>query len=275
MPIYLYALLALLDMEANFLAVLAYQYTDITSILLLNSLTIPWVVILSFFVLGRRYLMKQMIAVVVCLTGLGLVIGSDVIRDRWGGMARGDRAWIGDLICVGSSFLYALQNVLQEYILKRLDNKCTDDAGKTEYFGMLGGFGFLFSVIQWSIVERVAVIEAGTHLWTGEVIGLFIGFVATMIFLYVMITWFIGTYDASLFNMSILTSGVYGLMLDFMQTKSSPRASSDWMYFVAYGLIVVGVILYSTNEPPNVVDVSLSKSKLSDPLSPQSKDISS
>jgi solute carrier family 35 protein F1/2 len=264
--VYLYALLAFLDMEANYLAVFAYQYTDITSILLLNSLTIPWVVILSYVILGRRYNLKQMIAVLVCIGGLGLVIGSDILRDRWGGLVRRDQAWIGDLVCVGSSFLYAVQNVLQEYILKKL--RKVEMGGKAEYFGMLGAFGLLFSLIQWSFVERRPILEAGSSLWTGEVIGLFFGFIGTMISLYLMITWFIEKYDASLFNMSILTSGVYGLLLEFMQKKTSPRASSDWMYFVAYAMIVFGVILYSINDVAGDTERTSSNTKLSEPLSP-------
>ena len=266
MPVYLYAVLAAFDVEANFLAVLAYQYTDITSILLLNSLTIPWVVILSYFVLKRRYSVRKIIAAVVCLVGLGLVVVSDTLRHRWGdAFAKSEYAWKGDLICVASSFLYALQNVLQEYILKRLG--CSDLGTTSEYFGMLGIFGFTLSVVQWAIFESSDVISAGSTLWTGEVVGYFLGFVFTMLTLYTMITWYIGNYDASLFNMSILTSGIYGLLLEFLQHKTSPRGSSDWMYFVAYGLIVSGVLLYSTGEK-NTEKIVSTSSGLVEPLSP-------
>lgn len=167
MPVYLYAILATFDVEANFLAVLAYQFTDITSILLLNSLTIPWVVILSYFVLKRRYSLRKVIATVICLLGLGLVVVSDTLRHRWGdAFSKSEYAWKGDLICVASSFLYALQNVLQEYILKRLGRS---DVGTTaEFFGMLGAFGLGISAVQWTIFERTDVISAGSDLWTGK-----------------------------------------------------------------------------------------------------------
>jgi solute carrier family 35 protein F1/2 len=205
-PVLLYVLLALLDVEANFLAVKAYQFTDITSILLLNSLTIPWIVIMSFFLLKRRYNLKQIGAMFICLVGFGLVIGSDTLRGRWGDTGQNESAWIGDLICVGSSFLYACQNVLQEYLLKRLG--CTEMFSNREYLGMLGLFGFLISSAQWLIFERDGLMSAGEALWSGEVIGLFLGFSATMGVLYLFLTWFIGNFDASLFNMSILTSGI-------------------------------------------------------------------
>ena len=266
MPVYLYAILAIFDVEANFLAVLAYQFTDITSILLLNSLTIPWVVILSYFVLKRRYTFRKVAGTLICLCGLGLVIASDTMRHRWGDAFSADElAWKGDLICVASSFLYALQNVLQEFILKRLDR--SDSGSTTEYFGMLGLFGFAISVVQFSIFERDDIISTGSSIWTGEVLSFFFGFILTMVMLYVMITWFIGKFDASLFNMSILTSGIYGLLLEFMQKKASPRGSSDWMYFLAYGLIVAGVVLYSTGEVEPQDDYR-DKTNLIEPLSP-------
>lgn len=245
-PVFLYALLALLDVEANFLAVMAYQYTDITSILLLNSLTIPWIVILSFFVLKRRYSLKQVGAMFICLVGLGLVIGSDTLRGRWSDENGHGTAWIGDLICVGSSFLYACQNVLQEYLLKRLC--ATEFFSNQEYLGMLGLFGFLFSTVQWLIFERQGLVDIGVSLWTSEVIGLFAGFSATMVVLYILLAWFIGNFDASLFNMSILTSGIYGIVFEFIQRKASPRLPSDWMYILAYALIVVGVVIYSISD---------------------------
>ena len=264
MPVYLYAFLAISDMEANFLSVTAYQYTDITSILLLNSLTIPWVVLLSYFVLKKRYNLKQVAAVIVCLLGLGLIVVSDILRERSRGNQSSPTAWIGDLICVGSSLMYACQNVLQEYMLKRLGK--TMLGSDSEYLGMLGLFGFLFSVIQWTIIERSEVTAAGPGLWTDEVAGLLVGFSVTMVCLYLLLTWFIGSFDASLFNMNILTSSIYGILLDFSQNKSSPRIATDWMYVLAYAFIVIGVVVYSVNDRTTVAgkdepeDVAISAS---------------
>ena len=245
-PAHLYILLALLDVEANYLAVKAYQYTDMTSVLLLNSLTIPWIVVLSFLVLKRRYKILELVALFICLCGLGLVIASDTIRDRWGAEFDGKTPWIGDLLCVGSSFLYACQNVLQEYMLKRL--KPAHGGSNAEYMGMLGAFGFIISTIQWLALEQSSLREAGAEIWTIEVIGLLVGFWFTMVVFYIILAWYIGKFDASLFNMNILTGGIYGILFEFAQNKSAVRLSSDWMYVTAYLLIIIGVVLYSKLE---------------------------
>ena len=236
-------LLAFLDFEANYLAVKAYQFTDITSVLLLNSLTIPWIVVLSYIVLKRRYRMLEIVAMFICLCGLGLVILSDSIRERWSGDDNGKNPWVGDLFCVASSFLYACQNVLQEYILKGMEAKPVSSG--TEYMGMLGLCGFTISVIQCLAFEYISLTEAGQDLWTHDVIGLLLGFTFTMVTLYLLLAWYIASFDASLFNMNILTTGIYGLIFEFVQKRSSIRISSDWIYVSAYILIIAGVVLYS------------------------------
>lgn len=50
-----YALLALLDVEANFLVTKAYQYTSITSVTLLDCFAIPAVMLLSWLLLKARW----------------------------------------------------------------------------------------------------------------------------------------------------------------------------------------------------------------------------
>jgi hypothetical protein len=49
------SLLALADVEANYIIVLAYQYTSITSVTLLDCATIPFAMAFSHLALGTRY----------------------------------------------------------------------------------------------------------------------------------------------------------------------------------------------------------------------------
>jgi solute carrier family 35 protein F1/2 len=49
-PWYVYAGIAVLDVEGNYLLVKAYQFTSITSVTLLDSATIPLVMLLSIFI---------------------------------------------------------------------------------------------------------------------------------------------------------------------------------------------------------------------------------
>jgi solute carrier family 35 protein F1/2 len=115
-----YLLLAIADVEANFLVVKAYQYTTITSVMLLDCFSIPCVMVLllpspvasltavfpsltppratshritsrrthartqvlSFVFLKARYEFKHYLGVALCLAGLGALVASDAHYNR-------------------------------------------------------------------------------------------------------------------------------------------------------------------------------------------------
>ncbi|GAB4834163.1 hypothetical protein Ancab_032427 [Ancistrocladus abbreviatus] len=80
---YYYILLGLVDVEANFLVVKAYQYTSLTSVMLLDCWSIPCVVLLTWAFLKTKYKYKKFAGVVICVAGLVMDIFSDVhAQDR-------------------------------------------------------------------------------------------------------------------------------------------------------------------------------------------------
>ncbi|VDP48419.1 unnamed protein product [Soboliphyme baturini] len=73
-----YFVLAFIDVEANFLLVKAYQHTSLASVQLLDCFTIPVVLILSFIFLKIRYLLIHIVAVTICLIGIGCLVWGDI-----------------------------------------------------------------------------------------------------------------------------------------------------------------------------------------------------
>ncbi|KAI3740926.1 hypothetical protein L2E82_31401 [Cichorium intybus] len=71
---YYYILLGLIDIEENYLVVKAYQYTSLTSDMLLDCWSIPSVIILTCLLLKTKYKLKKLAGV----AGLVLVIFSNV-----------------------------------------------------------------------------------------------------------------------------------------------------------------------------------------------------
>lgn len=64
----------------------AYQYTSLTSVMLLDCWSIPSVMLLTWLFLKTKYRFKKITGVVVCVAGLVLVVFSDVHSgDRAGG----------------------------------------------------------------------------------------------------------------------------------------------------------------------------------------------
>ncbi|KAF0981476.1 hypothetical protein FDP41_012133 [Naegleria fowleri] len=116
-----YFFFALADVEANFFVVKAYQYTTITSVMLLDCFTIPCVMILSALFLNRSYRWTHIVGVLICLGGLALLVLSDYLNHVQQG-EKNDRPWyyvlIGDAFCIIGSACYAISNVAQEYAVK-------------------------------------------------------------------------------------------------------------------------------------------------------------
>jgi solute carrier family 35 protein F1/2 len=101
-PLWLYILVAILDVEANVLVISAYRYTSITSIMLLDCFSIPCVMLLSMYFLHARYTTTHIIGVCICLGGMGCIILSDVYVSS---NEKVENAWLGDIFCLVSHFI--------------------------------------------------------------------------------------------------------------------------------------------------------------------------
>lgn len=62
-------LLAAADVEANYLLVMAYQYTDILSVCILDAFSVPAALVFSYHLLGTRYPSRQLLAAAMSLGG--------------------------------------------------------------------------------------------------------------------------------------------------------------------------------------------------------------
>nr|KAF6467816.1 solute carrier family 35 member F2 [Rousettus aegyptiacus] len=137
-----YILLGLADVEANYLIVRAYQYTTLTSVQLLDCFGIPVLMALSWFILYARYRVVHFIAVAVSLLGVGTMVGADILAERKNDS--GSDVLIGDVLVLIGACLYAVSNVCEEYIVKKLSRQ--------EFLGMVGLFGTIISGIQLLVV---------------------------------------------------------------------------------------------------------------------------
>lgn len=131
-PWYYYAVAAVIDLEANFLVVKAYQYTSITSVMLLDCFTIPCAMILSRVFLKAQYNKWHIIGVCACLVGLVCIVLSDAQASDDSDFPN---AVLGDILCLCGAMLYATSNVLQEFLVKHHSRvSCTRFAHITHSF---------------------------------------------------------------------------------------------------------------------------------------------
>ena len=116
---YWYLLIAVVDLEANYVGLKAFQYTSFTSIMLLSCCSIPTVLFLTWQFLRTRYGTNHFAGVAICVAGLVVVLFSDVhSQDRARG---GSNVFLGDAIIIIVSIFAAILNVSQEFIVKKTD----------------------------------------------------------------------------------------------------------------------------------------------------------
>ncbi|KAK7819186.1 solute carrier family 35 member f1 [Quercus suber] len=201
---YYYIPLGLVDVEANYLVVMAYQYTSMTSVMLLDCWSIPSVMVLTWIFLKTKYRFRKIIGVIVCIAGLVLVVFSDV---HAGDRAGGSNPRKGDAIVIAGATLYAVSNVSEEFLVKNAD--------RVELMAMLGFFG------------AIALP--------------FVGFSVAMFLFYSLVPILLKINGSTMLNLSLLTSDMWSVVIRIFAYKEKV----DWMYFVAFGAVTVGLVIYS------------------------------
>ncbi|KAF3778298.1 Solute carrier family 35 member F1 [Nymphaea thermarum] len=224
---YYYVMLAFVDVEANYLVVKAYQYTSLTSVMLLDCWTIPCVIFLTWMFLKTHYGVLKFTGVAICISGLVMVVFSDAHASDRG---RGSNPIKGDLLVVGGSMLYGISNVSEEFLVKNAD--------RVELMAMLGTFGAIIGACQIIILERH---ELQSIHWTAGAVLPFVGFALAMFLFYTLVPILLKISGSTMLNLSLLTSDMWAVLIRIFAYKEQV----DWMYFLAFFMVAVGLTLYS------------------------------
>ncbi|KAG0347335.1 hypothetical protein BG004_007925 [Podila humilis] len=227
-----YMVFAVIDVEGNYFMVKAYSYTSLLSAMLLDSWTIPCVVILSVFFLKVRFIRYHYLGVFIAMAGMGFLIWSDM---EAGKDFPGSDYIKGDLFCILAATLYAFSNVYQEFLVRQ--------ASLYEVVGQLGFWATILNGIQLAILERkeIQAVE-----WNGSVVGYIIGFDIAMFILYSVSPLLFRLSSATFFNLSLLTSDFYGLIFGLFLFN----AKINYLYAIAYVLICAGILVYNIYPTP-------------------------
>ncbi|KAK0584327.1 hypothetical protein LWI29_011189 [Acer saccharum] len=226
---YWYLLLGFVDVQGNYLVNKAYQFSSLTSVTLLDCWTIAWAIILTWFFLGTRYSLWQLFGAALSVLGLGLVMLSDAGIGGGGG----SKPLLGDVLVVIGTIFFALSNVGEEFFVKKKD--------RVEVVSMIGVYGLLVSLIQLSILERknVESIE-----WSTDIILALAGYTFSSFLFYSVAPFVLKLGGAAMFNLSLLTSDMWAVVIRICFY----RQEVDWLYYVAFVVVVIGLVIYSTTD---------------------------
>lgn len=209
----------------------AYQYSYITSVTLLDCWTVVWVIILTWYALGTRYSFLQFVGAGTCVAGLALVLLSDA--ESTGEPDPSKIPLLGDALVIAGTVFFAFSNVGEEYCVKKKD--------RVEVVAMLGLFGLVISMVQILVFERKS-LEAVT--WSPTMISLFAGFAVAIFIFYTITPFVLKMSGATLFNLSLLTSDMWAVAIRLLFYQQQ----INWLYYVAFAVVAIGLIVYSVNE---------------------------
>ncbi|KAI1309679.1 DUF914-domain-containing protein [Xylaria venustula] len=222
-----YFILSFLDVEGNYFTVLAYNYTNILSAQLINFWAIVVVVIVSFLLLRVRYKPFQIIGILVCVGGTGILLASDHIQGTNGGP--GVNLLKGDLFALLGATIYGLTNTFEEWFVSKRP--------AYEVLGFLGFFGIFINGVQAAIFDRHSLQTAD---FTNEVIGYIVGYTLALTLFYSIVPFILRIASAAFFNISLLTGNFWGTIIGVRVFGYKVH----FLYPIAFVLIIIGQLIY-------------------------------
>ncbi|KAF8242665.1 DUF914-domain-containing protein [Wilcoxina mikolae CBS 423.85] len=223
-----YLILAFLDVEGNYFVVLAYRYTTVISAQLINFWAIVLVVIISFVFLRVRYHWTQVLGILVCCGGMGLLLARDA---KNGQSVPGSipTELKGDLFMLLGASFYGITNVAEEFLVSQ--------APLYEVVGQIGLYGMIISGAQAGIFDRESFQSA---TWNGQIGGYLVGFTLIMFIFYSTVPVLLRLSSAAFFNISLLTTNFYGVAIGIRVFGYV----LDKYYPVAFVMILMGLFVY-------------------------------
>lgn len=216
-------------MEGNYFIVLAYQYTTMLSAQLINFWAIVVVVVLSFIFLRVRYHITQVLGIIVCIGGMGILIASDHITGTNGGDVTKGNQLKGDLFALLGASFYGFTNTGEEYFVSTRP--------VYEVLGQMSFFGMIINGVQCAIFERDSFRDAN---WDGKVGGYLTGYTLCLFMFYCLAPLLFRLSSAAFFNISMLTMNFWGVCIGITVF----HYHIHWMYPIAFVLIIVGQLIY-------------------------------
>ncbi|KAL9101656.1 MAG: hypothetical protein Q9163_003112 [Psora crenata] len=226
-----YLILSFLDVEGNYFTVLAYRYTTILSAQLINFWAIVIVVLISTVFLHVRYHWTQILGIVICIGGVGILFGSDHIANgsTTGGISGGNQLK-GDLFALAGATFYGLSNVAEEFLVSKRP--------LYEVVGQLGFWGMFISGAQTGIFDRDGFRTA--NWYDGKVGGYLTGYTLCLTIFYSGAPLMFRLASAAFFNISLLTGNFWGVVIGVKVF----HLSIHWMYPIAFVCIIGGLTVY-------------------------------
>lgn len=288
-PWYWYCGIAWLDVLSNYLTLLSFRYTSLTSTTLLGSLTVPSTMFVSRILLRKSFQRYHYIGVLLCLLGGTLTLWCDTSSSSAVSSSSSSSSAtttitlvstattmatlsatknssvplyishdvLGDALAMSAAILYGLTDTIAEYSIKHID--------RVEYLGMLGLFGTMWTALAFPWIEHVQLGafwgSGGSDRW--ESVSTIVWYIASLLGYYVSSSFFLETSDATLLNLSLQAANLWSIVVSVGMYRNVP----PFGFYVAIVLVVSGVVVYECGKSLIVIEPTMVKTvRFAEPL---------
>lgn len=186
-------------------------------------------VAISFFFLRVRYHVAQILGIVICVGGMGILLASDHITGVNGGDIPSSSRLKGDMFALLGATCYGLSNVSEEFLVSQRP--------LYEVIGQIGWWGMIINGAQAGIFDRVAFRDA---VWNAKVGGYLTGYTLILSLFYTLVPILYRLASAAFFNISLLTGNFWGVVIGIRVFGYRVH----YLYPIAFVLIMIGHFVY-------------------------------
>lgn len=245
-PWYVYGCFSCLDVGAGIIMLRSLQYTSLTSVTLLSSLTIPSTMLFSKLLMDKSFYAHHFLGVMLCALGGCLTLWSDLEGHKSNPdgsspattSSQGFQMNVGDLMAILAALLYGLGDAASEYAIKHID--------RNEFLGMIGLFGLVLTGLQFPFQEMdtLARIFSDPEANVNEFL-LMGGYVSLLLAYYETEALFLASSDATLLNLSLQAQNFYAITFSVLVYRMAPPP----LFYIAVAFVGIGVFVYELGGP--------------------------
>lgn len=241
-PVTVYLLLAAMEVQASYWTISAFRFTTITSITLLDAISLPTVMALSRFLLKRRYMRVHVLGALVCVIGAFVNMLADYTSRQTSAENPYPNRIVGDIFAVSGAMMMGVIHVYSEVLV-------TDVSGPMEYLGVVGFFAFPLAMAASLIFERNGNVNVfhGSECSGGSIGLLIAASVVAKSLTMIGTAGFLFISEAALLNLSLLTTDLWSASFLILIEGMIPPP----LFWVALLVVFVGIFIYELGPSPS------------------------
>ncbi|TNJ30148.1 Membrane protein [Giardia muris] len=214
-----FLLSGIFDVGGNVLAIIAFSYTSVASVLLLLCLSTPFCLVCSYLILRRKFSWIQILCALLATVFAAVFVVIDVGVNE---LVTGSKL-VGDLIAIGSAFLYAITSVVNEFIVTAYT--------PWQFLARMSISATSFALILMCFLDADRISTSLSGNW---VCGLYIlGYCVSLLGMYFTIPVVISLSSAVVFNISLITCNLYGMIASLVIFRET---YSPWVALPLIGI---------------------------------------